>query len=180
MAATFAITPEEILRQATGAASIIHALHECSDELRDHAVRMLEILNDPETDSDERMATVYTVADLLFPNTHEGDKQLGIDLADLEKIARDPNNAHAVAAGTPAVIDAMDAEEATFAERLAATMREQNVTQTALAERVGLHQSAISMMLSRDCRPQKRTVTKLAAALGVEPAALWPGFAQKS
>ena len=48
------------------------------------------------------------------------------------------------------------------------------MTQVELAEKVGIGQPAISMMLNRTCRPQKKTVQKLAAALGVAPVDLWP------
>ncbi len=53
-------------------------------------------------------------------------------------------------------------------------MEKRNLTQTALAGLVGLYQSAISVMLSRQCRPRRRTVAKLATALGVAPAGLCP------
>jgi transcriptional regulator with XRE-family HTH domain len=53
-------------------------------------------------------------------------------------------------------------------------MEERGVTQTELAERIGVGQPAISNMLCRQCRPQKRTVEKIAAALEVAPEELWP------
>jgi len=43
------------------------------------------------------------------------------------------------------------------------------LTQAALAERIGVGQPAISMMLSRKCRPQRHTIEKLAAALQMAP-----------
>jgi transcriptional regulator with XRE-family HTH domain len=48
------------------------------------------------------------------------------------------------------------------------------MTQAQLADKLGLGQPAISMMLQRNCRPQKRTVVRLADALGVAPEELWP------
>ncbi len=45
-----------------------------------------------------------------------------------------------------------------------------------LAEMIGLRQSAIANLLARDCRPQRRTVKKLAEALDVPPSALWPSW----
>ena len=42
-----------------------------------------------------------------------------------------------------------------------------------LANASGVGQPAISMMLSRNCRPQKRTVIRIAAALGISPGELW-------
>jgi len=43
-----------------------------------------------------------------------------------------------------------------------------------LAEKIGVGQPAISMMLQRQCRPQKRTVMRIAEALGVSAEELWP------
>lgn len=68
----------------------------------------------------------------------------------------------------------MDREEVTFAERLRGVMEEKGVTQQTLADRVGVGQPAIAMMLARQCRPQQRTVVKLAQALGVDRSELWP------
>jgi transcriptional regulator with XRE-family HTH domain len=70
----------------------------------------------------------------------------------------------------------MDREEATFADRLRAVMQERGVTQEQLAERIGVGQSAIAMMLQRQCRPQRRTVSRMAEALEVPPDRLWPAF----
>ncbi|MGA7500029.1 MAG: helix-turn-helix domain-containing protein, partial [Isosphaeraceae bacterium] len=70
----------------------------------------------------------------------------------------------------------MDLEEETFANSLVGHMKAKGISQVELAAAIGVGQPAISMMLSRDCRPQRRTVEKLARALGVPPNDLWPGF----
>ena len=70
----------------------------------------------------------------------------------------------------------MDQAEAAFAATLARLMAERQLTQAQLAERIGVGQSAISMLLKRRCRPQRRTLGKLAEALGVPVEELWPGF----
>jgi DNA-binding XRE family transcriptional regulator len=66
--------------------------------------------------------------------------------------------------------------EAAFAATLARLMAERQLTQAQLAERIGVGQSAIAMLLKRRCRPQRRTLGKLAEALGVPVEELWPGF----
>jgi DNA-binding XRE family transcriptional regulator len=66
--------------------------------------------------------------------------------------------------------------EAVFAATLERLMAERQLTQAQLAERIGVGQSAISMLLKRRCRPQRRTLGKLAEALGVPVDELWPGF----
>ncbi|MBV9121778.1 MAG: helix-turn-helix domain-containing protein [Planctomycetes bacterium] len=69
----------------------------------------------------------------------------------------------------------MAQEEAQFAERLSRLMAERQLTQAELARRTGIGQSAVSMLLSRRCRPQPRTLGKMAHALGVPVEDLWPG-----
>jgi predicted XRE-type DNA-binding protein len=66
--------------------------------------------------------------------------------------------------------------EAAFAAVLARLMAQRQLSQAQLAERIGVGQSAISMLLKRRCRPQRRTLGKLAEALGVTVDELWPGF----
>ena len=70
----------------------------------------------------------------------------------------------------------MNREEDAFAQRLRKLMDEKGMTQTTLAEQLGIGQSAISNMLHRQCRPQRRTVIRLAEALGVSSDDLWPNF----
>ena len=65
--------------------------------------------------------------------------------------------------------------EKVFAANLARFLKEKEISQAELANRVGVGRSAISMMLSRHCRPQRRTIEKIAEALGVELVELWPG-----
>lgn len=69
----------------------------------------------------------------------------------------------------------MEQEESVFAERLSRLMAEKQMTQAELARRIGVGQSAVSMLLSRKCRPQPRTLGKLAEALGVTVSEIWPG-----
>ena len=68
----------------------------------------------------------------------------------------------------------MDCQEAAFADRLRELMTVKCVTQQELSNRVGCSQPAISQMLNRKCRPQKKTILKLAEALQVQPQELWP------
>jgi lambda repressor-like predicted transcriptional regulator len=70
----------------------------------------------------------------------------------------------------------LEKTEVAFAATLARLMAERQLTQAQLAERTGVGQSAISMLLNRRCRPQQRTLGKLAEALGVPVEELWPGF----
>jgi DNA-binding Xre family transcriptional regulator len=69
----------------------------------------------------------------------------------------------------------MAEDEMRFAENLSRLMAERQMTQVELARRIGVGQSAVSMLLSRKCRPQPRTLGKIAEALGVGVEDLWPG-----
>jgi transcriptional regulator with XRE-family HTH domain len=70
----------------------------------------------------------------------------------------------------------MEQLEAAFAATLDRLLAERQLTQAQLAERIGAGRSSISMLLKSRCRPQRRTLGKLAEALGVTVEELWPGF----
>lgn len=165
--------PSAVFRQADMNAQIsqlfatcLCAFRGCSDEIQAVIVEMATIANDPEATPEERDDAIATIAEALFPDGDDGS--LGVDLEASESLdAQGPEKA---------VLDAMDAEEATFSDRLAVLLRDKQVTQVQLAEQIGVGQPAISMMLARKCRPQRRTIKKIAGALGVAPEDLWPGF----
>ncbi len=68
----------------------------------------------------------------------------------------------------------MDSQEALFSDRLRQIMKDKNITQQQLAERIECSQPAISQMLNRKCRPQRKTLDKIASALSVDVLELWP------
>ena len=68
----------------------------------------------------------------------------------------------------------MESQEETFADPVEAILEQKNVTQEKLAERIACTRSAVSEMLSRKARPQRKTIYNMAAAMDVEPTALWP------
>ncbi len=61
-----------------------------------------------------------------------------------------------------------------FAEQMRTLRAKKGLTQAELGCRVGVQQSAISMMESGQFRPQPETLNKLAQQLGVGPQELWP------
>lgn len=151
-------------------AKLMHAYRECSDELQKHAMEMIEILRDPEIDDMVRRSTAMTLADILYPQVCQDDKKLGMDLEQSEVMGAKHS------AETREALNEMDREEAVFADRLREIMQDQGVTQVQLAESLGVGQSAVAMMLQRKCRPQRRTVIKIAEALSVTPQELWEGI----
>ena len=145
----------------------LRAYLEASDEVRGVIDAMARICADKDADPDDRASALDTLTEALFPQMHNGE--LGVELDAVKVIPSDGTDVDAVARKKAD-------EEATFATRLASAMEKQGISQSALAEVTGVGQSAISMMLARDCRPQRRSVEKLAKALKVAPSDLWPGF----
>jgi DNA-binding XRE family transcriptional regulator len=126
----------------------------------------LKRLDDPQTSAAERDRAEKTLAAIL--QSAGGKHRAGRVLSRAERF-------------TPAHHDLraqMEQAEEAFAATLARLMAERQLTQAQLAERIGVGQSAISMLLKRRCRPQRRTLGKLAEALGVPVEELWPGISR--
>jgi transcriptional regulator with XRE-family HTH domain len=146
---------------------LMRQLLECSDEVRKVALDMLCVLNDPSITSAEKERASMTLADALFPNADEsGEYGMDLQLSESGAASRFPALAREV--------QKMDTQEATFADRLSHLMHARCISQTVLATLTGCSQPAISQMLKRKCRPQKRTILKLANALNVPASDLWP------
>ena len=127
------------------------------------------VLND-DASEDDKFDALISIADALYPNPFQGKH--GMDLEESESETAVQN------AELAAIVADMNREEATFAGNLKRILEAKDMTQTQLAFAAGLGQSAIANLIARDCRPQKRTVFKLAAALEVEPSVLWPGITE--
>ena len=145
------------------------ALTECDEELHAEAIDLFKQLESGELDADQRTATIALLAEILFPNTDEKGLP-GLDLAEGEAIAPSQN------LEAREVLSRMDEEEANFAKRLRQLMEAKGLTQAQLADAVGIGPPAVSMILNRSCRPQRKTVLRFAEALGVSPEHLWPGI----
>jgi len=153
------------------AAPIVLALAECDEELREDAIELFKQLTAGGLDEEQRQATTALIAEILFPNADDNGLA-GLDLVEAENLAPKSNPE------AKDVLNEMDRQEDIFAQRLRELMEEKGLTQAGLADAVGLGQPAISMMLNRSCRPQRKTVLRFAEALGVPPASLWPNFEQ--
>lgn len=158
--------PEGNLLASQQFAQIMRHYIEASDAVRGVINSMCEVINDPSATPDEKDMAVRTLSEALFPSSHDGEP--GIDIDALRDV-------HACAAPHSPFSQA-DREEALFSQRLEAVMKAKGVTQTELANRLGIQQSAIAMMLQRACRPQRRTVQRIAEALGVVPTEVWPSY----
>lgn len=65
------------------------------------------------------------------------------------------------------IINKKERSEKMFAKRLKQAMKEQKLTQTELAKRIGSSPSSISQYLSGNNQPTAKKLEKIAAALGV-------------
>ena len=156
----------ETLGEALQAVKLLRAYLECSEAVQAGIREMLAVLNDPETDEDDYEMTLFTLAEALFPDRHEG--RIGTDLWESERLDAESSEE------MRAAIQRLDEEEAAFSRRVREAMQQRGWTQEQLAEKLGIGQPAVSNILTRQSRPQRRTVERFAAALDVEPEALWP------
>lgn len=146
----------------------LRAFIECSSEIQILVTDLIREVSSDDCTEDELHMAMASIADALFPNPYKG--QHGMDLLESEV------DAAANESQLATIVSEMDQEESTFAARLRTVMDSRGLTQCELAAKVGLGQPAISNFLNRECRPQRRTVEKLAAALEVAPQELWPAF----
>ncbi len=147
-------------------AEVFQAYSECSREIQGLIRDMAEIVNEPSATEDEKLMACSTIAEALFPHRH--DERLGIDLEEAERLDRE-------CPGEPKdVYVSMERQESNFADRVVALMRERDMTQAQLASACEIGQPAVSNLLSRRSRPQRRTVEKIAKALGVSSSEIWP------
>src|SRR5262249_41253342 len=126
-------------------AEMFHTYLECGDEVQAAIRDMVAVVNAPDATKEECDAALASIAEALLPSKPDGE--LGVCLEAYEKGA---------SPDVKAVLEQMDREEATFADRLGALMEAKGMTQSDLAAAIGVGQPAISMMLARNCRPQRR------------------------
>jgi len=145
----------------------VAALTECSDAIQQVVVRLLGVVKNPNTTPVERQRALMTIADALVPASAErGECGLDVGASEASRALESPSFVRDV--------QESDTQQTTFAQRLREVIEAKRVSQQELAVRVGCSQPAISQMLNRNCRPQKRTILKLAEALNVPACDLWP------
>lgn len=144
------------------AARFLRAFVECSREMQEIVLEMAAIVSDESSTDDERLAAFDAMMEALFPGT-------SADILEVyHRGLKSPEAAQAAAD--------LKAEEREFADRVRKLMLERNVTQDQLAQAIGIGQPAVSNILNRRCRPQRRTIVRFAEALNVQPEELWPNL----
>ena len=159
----------DTLKSQSDGIKFIHAYMECTNDIQQLVKELIyDVILSDDSDADEKHMAIFSVADALFPNPYKGLHGMDLAESEFDAASRDPELAK--------IVSDMNAEELSFSERLRLLMDKKGITQQSLAESVGLGQSAIANILSRDCRPQRRTVKKISQALGVDPTDLWPSY----
>lgn len=153
--------PDKIYDTVRQFAEFQLAYRECSDTVRRIVDRLIAVVVNENLHKDERLRATMTIIDALFPGK-------------MQDASEEFRNAFEVKSGK--VHSHMRADSKLFASRLRECMDRTGVTQSELAKNAGIGQPAVSMMLNRKSRPQKRTIRKFAEALGVDASYLWPGL----
>ncbi|MEX1042964.1 MAG: helix-turn-helix transcriptional regulator [Pirellulaceae bacterium] len=163
-----------LLQASPDQQDLIRRYMECSEEIQRVVRSMFVVLETPDISSEDRYRAMITITEALYLNPEEWHGNYGLDLAKIEgQTATEFPDPHR-RLGIAKRLSQLDSQEATFSERLRQLLDHRNITQEELAERIGCTQSAISKMLSRNARPHRKTIFKMATALGVEPTDLWP------
>jgi DNA-binding XRE family transcriptional regulator len=142
---------------------VLKSFLELANDVRGALCEQVKIATDPATPKEERKKAEAAIAEVL--RLDQAGEGLGQTLTGNQR-------------RTPAIQAArekLDRQEIAFADAVSRLMAEKQMTQAELAQAVGVSQPAISMILSRRCRPHPRTVGKIAAALQVEIEEIWPG-----
>lgn len=155
---------------------LIRQYLECSDEVQSVVRSMFAVLEHDQTTTEDRQRAINTIADALFLKPYEGHGRYGMNLSTIERETAEKHEQPEWRPVVAARLDQLDSQEATFAQRLRQILKEKNLTQEELAERLNCTQSAVSKMLSRDSRPQRKTILKMARALNIEATDLWPNL----
>ena len=155
------MTSETLHREAKLIASVASAIVECDEETQEDILELAKILSNETATVDEKDQAGVTLKHLLWPHG-------AVNLADTEFFEHSSD--------AKRLASELQSEEESFSKNLARIMKAKHLTQTELASKIGVGQPAIANMLARECRPQYRTIAKLAQALEVKPEDLWSDF----
>ena len=141
-------------------AQFMSAYRQCDPEIRDVVDEMLQVYMSPDANEDERTMASHTIIEAVYPSIAHDQV-----LAETERLA-----------AAREIREEFDREEQAFAESVLERMAKLDITQAQLAEKMDVSQPAISNILRRHSRPQRRTIERFADALECTPADLWSGW----
>jgi lambda repressor-like predicted transcriptional regulator len=141
-------------------ATLLSNFAECSSEIQNIVLEMAAILTDGGSSDDDRRAAYDAIVEALLPG----------ETADI----LDRFNNRLKAPDARETADELKREQELFADRVRTAMKLRGITQEDLAAKAGIGQPAVSNILNRHCRPQRKTVIRFAEILGMQPEELWP------
>lgn len=147
---------------------IMIAMTSFSESVDEQLRGLTQILDDPNAAVEDKASAAETIRETFL--VHCGSEEWGATLSEIgsRTVGRNPEADH--------IEDHLDSQEDYFCKKIRELMKEKGLTQVDLANRLGKQQAAISQLLSRGCRPQKRTILKFAEVLDVAPTELWPNI----
>lgn len=149
-----------VSNQVAQFAAFFRAYIECKPEVQQVIQELSAIVESDEATQEEREYAVSVMVEALFPGLAADTLETHRGWLSSEDTAKERQE--------------VDNQEVFFGDKVRQLMTEKNISQELLAERVGVGQPAISNILNRKCRPQQKTIAKVATALGVSPSELWP------
>jgi lambda repressor-like predicted transcriptional regulator len=154
---------EEHLAACQGFAATLPRYLGCSTPLQGVVRDLVQLFHDPTIQAEERQRILRALAVTLYQYAEDRPPE-----------HQEPSPVRPAVPEHGVWRRRLEQEEEVFVTNLKRLMSERRLTQADLAQRAGLSQPAISMMLARKYRPQRRTVRLLAQVLGVSEGELWP------
>ncbi|MEQ1903921.1 MAG: helix-turn-helix transcriptional regulator [Pirellulaceae bacterium] len=145
---------------------LLVAIAECSEQIQCIVFSQVDIIDDSSSTDLEKQRAYNTIRSALEMQPFQESFGFDIEQHEATVAFKDQDVAR--------VTDNLDSQESGFYERLEKILRSKRLPQIELAKRLGMSQPAISQMLTRKCRPQRRTIVRFAKALEVDPRELWP------
>jgi DNA-binding XRE family transcriptional regulator len=153
---------EQDMEAFEGFAAALPRYLRCSTRIQGVVCDLVQVFNDPDTRKEERERVLTALAVTLCREPPSSSEP------------KDPPARQPRAPDEALWRRKLEEEENLFVANLKRLMEDRKLTQAELAERAGLSQPAISMMLARRYRPQRRTIRLLAQVLGVAENELSP------
>ena len=132
--------------------------------VRQTTLEMLRIIDDPDSSVEQRHRASRTIREAL----------LQVESSEVSGVSLTRPAQASMREDLPDLESRLDSQEASFWRKVHEILKSKSITQSQLADRLGITQPAVSQMLNRRCRPQRSTIMSLATALSVEPTELWP------
>jgi len=141
-------------------AKLLSALNECTPETQTIVREMAKIISNPEATDDDRTHATDVILEALFPSLMQDFVEFDGECLRMSDKAQQAKSR-------------LEKEEESFSDKLRTLMEKHDMSEKKLAELTGVGQPAISNMLNRRCRPQRRTIARFAEVFGVHPEDLW-------